>query len=208
MAAAVIAGIILGTSSLGCGNTEAQKAKHLEKGGEYLEQSRYREAALKINPMALPPYILLGIICERQGDIEKAKDIYEKALEIDPGFAPIGNNLAWLYLEHGGDVDEALSLAQTAREKLREYPGVVDTLGWAYYKKGLYRKAIPLFQEIVEKVPKHPVFHYHLGMAYHNMVDRPALAKKELEESLRLSPDFPGAQEVRETLKMLEVKEQ
>jgi len=54
-------------------------------------------------------------------------------------------------LEHGGNVDVALSLAQIARRRLPELPNVADTLGWAYYHKATYGLAIDLLEEAVKK---------------------------------------------------------
>ena len=72
--------------------------------------------------------MLAGTIHERRGDIAKAREFYEKALALDPRFAPAANNLAWLLSEHGGDKDRALALAQTAKELVPEAPHVSDTL--------------------------------------------------------------------------------
>ncbi|MDX1642732.1 MAG: tetratricopeptide repeat protein [Thermoanaerobaculia bacterium] len=43
-----------------------------------------------------------------------AETCYRRALELDPASADAANNLAWLLLETGGDVDEAVDLARRA----------------------------------------------------------------------------------------------
>jgi len=53
-------------------------------------------------------------------------------------------------LQSGGNVDVALSLAQTARRGMPDSPNAADTLGWVYYQKGAYRSAIDLFQEALQ----------------------------------------------------------
>jgi tetratricopeptide (TPR) repeat protein len=118
---------------------------------------------------------------------------------VQPDFAQASNNLAYLMLEHGGNSDVALSLAQTARQKLPDNPSVADTLAWAYYKKGTYNLAINLLEEAVKKVPEDPSFHYHLGLAYQK-VDEKAKAKDQLERTLQLSPTFEHAADVRSAL--------
>ena len=80
--------------------------------------------------------------------------------------------MAYLILEHGGNYDEALTLAQTARRGLPEVPNATGTLAWAYYHKGVYRSAIDLLEEAVRKVPQNPIYHYHLGLAYGKADDR------------------------------------
>jgi tetratricopeptide (TPR) repeat protein len=146
--------------------------------------------------------MLIGLIYERQQQYEKAMASYKQALERNPKFAPAANNLAWLYAEHDGNIDVALSLAQTAREVLHEEPHIADTLGWIYYKKNVYLKALGLLKESAEKLPNDPVVHYHLGMAYFKSGEK-ELARKTLELSLTLSQDYTGAEEARQTLSML-----
>ncbi|MBI5745822.1 MAG: tetratricopeptide repeat protein, partial [Nitrospirae bacterium] len=135
-------------------------------------------------------------------DFEKAKIEYEVALKIDPKFAPAANNLAWNYSEHGGNLDVALSLAETAREKLPEDPSIADTLGWIYYKKGAYLRSISLLKEGAEKLESNPLVRYHLGMAYYKNGDKDQ-AKKELAASLKQNSNYPGADEAKRVLQEL-----
>jgi tetratricopeptide (TPR) repeat protein len=181
---------------------------YMDLGSVYAKSNSYDKAiqqyedVLKANPKLLPPYMLLGVIYEKQEKYDKAKENYEKALKIDPKFAPAANNLAWNYAERGGDIDIALSLAQSAKEQLPDDPSISDTLGWIYYKKNAYLKAIGLLKESAEKLQGNPVIHYHLGMAYFKNGQK-ELAKKELNQALTLSQDFPGSEEIKKTLKEL-----
>ena len=67
-----------------------------------------------------------------RGLLGRGKKLCEKAREVDPDSPLVANNLAYLYLEHGGDVNVALSLAQMVRQKMPNSPDAADTLGWAY----------------------------------------------------------------------------
>ena len=154
-------------------------------------------------PAHLIAYMSLGTIYQQKGDIKEAESYYREALGIRKDFAPAANNLAWLLAEHGGNIDVALSLAQTAKEKMPKDSSVMDTLGWIYYKKGLYRSAISELQESHEKIPENPVILYHLGMAYlkNNQMEE---AKAALEKALKLNEEFPGHKEARQALKDME----
>lgn len=162
---------------------------------------QYRES-VRVNPRALSSYMVIGMLTEKKGDIKGAIDAYKKALDIDPKFAPAANNLAWLYSEKGGNIDVALTLAETAKEQLPNEPAISDTLGWIYYKKQAYLKAISLLKESAARLPDEPTIRYHLGMAYHKKGDT-ALARQELRKALSLKNDFEGADEARETLAAL-----
>jgi len=134
-----------------------------------------------------------------QNKPQQAMAYYEKALTLNPRFAPAANNLAWNYAEHGENIDRALSLAQTAREQLPHDPSIADTLGWIYYKKDRYRQALPLFKESAEKLTDNPMVYYHLGMVYYKIGDT-NLAKGALQRALQLRRDFPGAEEAQQVL--------
>jgi tetratricopeptide (TPR) repeat protein len=97
----------------------------------------------------------------------------------------VANNLAWLYVNDGGNLDVALSLAQKAKQQLPDSPATSDTLAWVLYKKGLYAPAIPILQECIAKVPTSATYSYHLGMAL-LASGRKQEAKTQLEAALRL----------------------
>lgn len=80
---------------------------------------------------------MLGIIHDglKEHEQAQAQAHYEAVLKLNPRFAPAANNLAWILVEHGGNLDVALSHAQMAREQQPNDSYIADTLGWIYYKK-------------------------------------------------------------------------
>src|SRR3989475_5100669 len=108
------------------------------------------QRSLKNNPREIRFYILIGELYESKQDWEKAKQMYQKALEIQPDNPLASNNLAYVMLQQGGNVDVALSMAQTARRGMPDSSNAADTLGWAYFQKGAYNIAIDLFQEALK----------------------------------------------------------
>jgi tetratricopeptide (TPR) repeat protein len=132
-----------------------------------------------------------------------AQDLYQKALQVQPDHPLAANNLAYLMLEHGGNVDVALSLAQGARRQRQDLPEAADTLAWAYYRKGVYASAITLLEEAVKNVPRNPTYHYHLGLAYQKSGDA-VRAKTHLNRALQIQHDFPNAEEARKALAQLQ----
>ena len=146
--------------------------------------------------------MILGMIHERNKEIDKAKAKYEEVLKLNPKFGPAANNLAYILGEEGANLDQALSYAQTAREQQPNDPSVADTLGWIYYKKNAYLKASSLLKEAVEKSPNNPIIHYHYALAQQKNGDL-AGAKKSLQASLKLSETFPGAEDAKKILNEL-----
>jgi uncharacterized protein HemY len=92
-----------------------------------------------------------------------------------------------------------LKLAQSAKSQLPEEPSVMDTLGWVYYKKGLYDSAIGEFKASLSKAGENPTVAYHLGLAYHKKGEAEK-ARAELQRALELSGSFEGAEQARKLL--------
>ena len=79
-----------------------------------------------------------------------------------------------------------------------------DTLGWVYYKKGIYDSSVDMFQEALKlgkknNRPEGAAFHYHLGLAYQK-TGKAALARREWEQALKVDPKFQDAGEVKQLL--------
>ena len=146
--------------------------------------------------------MMLGTIYDMQKRFDLSEKHYRKALNINSDFTPAANNLAFLLAEQRKNLDEALNLAQKAKEKLNDDPSVMDTLGWIYYKKGLYDSAMSEFKDSLEKIPENASVHYHLGLTYYKKGEK-ELAKTELEKALSLDDKFNGAEEARKILSNL-----
>jgi len=142
---------------------------------------------------------MIAIIYDSQKKFDLSEKHYRAALQINPQFAPAANNLAYILAESNRDLNEALILAQTAKEKMPEDPNVMDTLGWVYYKKGLYDLAIGKFKDSLAKTPENAPVVFHLGMAY-NKKGEGDKARAELERALQLDVNFTGAEEARKVL--------
>ena len=163
------------------------------------------QAYIQKNPTDVRFYILTGELFEAKSDWTRASEAYRKSLEFQPDNPLASNNLAYVMLQQGGNVDMALSLAQTARRGLPDSPNVADTLGWAYYQKGAYSSAIEMFKEALklnQDNPEDPTFRYHLGLAYQK-TDQKALARQQFERALKVNPRFGNAEDVRKLLTQL-----
>ena len=151
------------------------------------------QQSIKDHPREIAFYILAGEMYESQSSWDQAKGMYQKALEIQPDNPLASNNLAYVMLQQGGNVDVAMAMAQTARRGMPDSSNAADTLGWAYFQKGVYRSAIDLFQESLRLSEKRgaaddPTVHYHLGLAYQK-ANQPAQARQQLERALKINPN-------------------
>jgi tetratricopeptide (TPR) repeat protein len=111
---------------------------------------------------------------------------YRAVLDLDHSNPVAMNNLAYKLVAE--DPDQALKLAQQAAEMAPDSPSVQDTLGWIYYRKGLYSMAVPFLKTAVEK-ESNPRRQFHLGMTYLKAGDR-AQGQKILREALQKDPNL------------------
>src|SRR6266542_321635 len=101
----------------------------------YLASNRYQQALEKLqgivskNPKDVPALMQIGMIQSALKNYAAAAESYEKLLAINPEFGPGLNNLAFLYSEQPGRIDDAYKMARRAKDLLPNDPYTADTLG-------------------------------------------------------------------------------
>jgi|HubBroStandDraft_5_1064220.scaffolds.fasta_scaffold02676_3 tetratricopeptide (TPR) repeat protein len=161
------------------------------------------QAVTQQRPEILSGYVVLGGIYEQTGAVDQARATYEQAVQRDPNFAPALNNLAWIYCEHGGDLDLALSMAQRAKQNRPGDPQISDTLAWIEYRKGLYGEAAGLLRDSLRQIPDSSLFQYHLGMVLLK-TGKESEAKPILARALTSNLSPADAAQARTALQQLE----
>jgi tetratricopeptide (TPR) repeat protein len=157
------------------------------------------ERAIRENPKDIRPYLALGAFEEQRDNWQHAEQLYEEVLQIQADQPIASNNLSSLLLEHGGDPNHALALAQTARRGLPNSAETADTLARAFYKLGVYESAIPMLQEAIKQAPQNATYQYHLGLVYQK-THKPLLAKASFQRALQINPKLKQADEIRRAL--------
>jgi tetratricopeptide (TPR) repeat protein len=111
-------------------------------------------------------YFYQANIMEMTGKRSEAVKLHKKTLEITPEYVPSLNNLAFLYAEGMGNIEDAFGMAQKAKELAPANGSVTDTLGWVLYKKSEFDESIKYLSEAIRYLPEEPSIRYHLGLAY------------------------------------------
>jgi tetratricopeptide (TPR) repeat protein len=166
------------------------------------DAQRQYEALVEKNPRSVAAHTMLGMVMEARQNTDGAEAQYRKTLAVDPTAAVAANNLAWILVASNRNLDEAQQLAQTALKALPDESHVNDTLGWIYYRKGMFAQAVRHLEFSVRKDPTDPSGHYHLGMAYLQSGE-PEKGQQALEKALSMSSTFPGAEDARKALARL-----
>jgi len=157
------------------------------------------EAARTKFPEYLPTYLLLAQVYEYVGNVDRARQTYQDALKVDPNSYQSMSNLALLDADHGGSLSDALEFAQRAKAEEPDDAGVNDTLGWVYYKQGLYRTAVQILEPVVARNPQVAKFQFHLGMAY-LAAGQPTQAHTSLQTALQSGLSGEDARSAQEAL--------
>jgi tetratricopeptide (TPR) repeat protein len=173
-----------------------------ETKGDYASAVPVFEKAAQTDAKSEMASLKLAGALGEAGRTNEAKASYRRALALQPDDPRAMNSLAFLMLETGESVDDAMKLAQRGlrfADDPRMKNSLEDTLGWAYLKKRMYDAALQTFQSIVKADPSNATFHYHLGTALYEKGDK-RQARIELESALAAKP-VPGDEpKIRELL--------
>ena len=80
------------------------------------------------------------------GDSKSAYKAYDKALKIDPSYAPVLNNYAYYLSEEGKQLKKALSMSRKTVEAEPDNATYLDTYGWILHLLGKDKEAKPHFK--------------------------------------------------------------
>jgi tetratricopeptide (TPR) repeat protein len=134
------------------------------RNGKLQQATPMLDSAMAVEKTA-PGYQLQGILFQMAGNTKSARQSYEQALAINPGYAPAANNLAWLLSEKLGDNRGAFTAALAAYRAAPDDPHIQDTFGWILHRVGDDKSAVNMLKSSAEKLPGTPGVQYHLAMA-------------------------------------------
>ncbi|HKE28443.1 MAG TPA: tetratricopeptide repeat protein [Bryobacteraceae bacterium] len=186
-------------------NAKQRGDVYLRLGETYRRRGDFNNAvnSLKQARDVLPDNVVvlstLALVLDSTGRWEEAKKVYDASLKIKTDDPVVLNNDAFIMAEHGGDLDQALTMAVKAKQLLPNLSEVSDTLGWIYLKKQMSQQAIDIFKDLVQKDPQASTYRYHLGMALYQRGDSPHAAE-ELQAALKYNPSPNEKQKIQELL--------
>ncbi len=94
----------------------------------------------------------LGLAWYESGDYAKAIELYKRAIELNPVYAPAFNNLGVAYAKQGR-FDQALRCYKKATEIDPDYATAFNNIGVAFFKLNDWQKATEYFEKAVDADP-------------------------------------------------------
>jgi tetratricopeptide (TPR) repeat protein len=135
----------------------------------------------------LSVHMQLVALEEQAEDYPAAIQHCRRVLKLDPDNFKAMNDLAFLLTDDSNQLDDALKLAQRAKEIAPNNPDAADTLGWVLYRKGLYAAAVTQFEHVASGGG--PVQKCHLALAYFKL-GKQREGQRALDTALKLDPNL------------------
>lgn len=115
------------------------------------------------DPDSLQARFSLAAALERTGRFQEATEMFRNLLRESPDFHLALNYLGYMWAERGQNLDEAQSLVERALELDPGNGAYVDSLGWIFYQKGEYEKALSQLRRAADLLPRDGTVQEHLG---------------------------------------------
>lgn len=163
----------------------------------------YDEALARLRTEGMPArwslYYSRGIALERSGQWKRAEADLLHALKMKPDQPFVLNYLGYTWIDRGEHLQRALKMIEKAVSLRPDDGYIVDSLGWAHYRLGQYKRAVRYLQKAIELVPEDPTINDHLGDAFWQ-VGREIEARYQWRQALQFGPEKKEIQPLEEKL--------
>ena len=159
------------------------------------------EASLKQRPNDPVGLAQLGEAYEKQGEVSKAAEAYERALKANPNMLTAAVKLAQLNAGPLKSPDKALQYAKKARELAPDDPHVTATVGSIAFQLSNYTWAYSLLQEGGRQLPNDPAVLHDLGWAAYSL-GKVAAARQTMQSVLSSGPSSTQSEDAKTFLSM------
>lgn len=145
---------------------------------------------------------LKGVYQEKAGDRDGCIQSMREVIVKDPSNSSAFNFLGYLFVEKGENLDEAETLIKRALELKPDDGFYLDSLGWLYYQRAEYQKALEVLEKAHQIEPKEGVILEHLADVKKQLGDLKA-AREDYKRALGATLDDKDRQRVEKKLKEL-----
>lgn len=185
-------------------------AQALDSAGRLDEAIGLYETSIQLDNRNIAAYNNLGVVYARKQRYDKAKEIWERGLAVDPNSQEIRRNLEKLagmpapspadaYVENinklasEGKYNLAIGEARKAIEVDGKNPGLHNNLGVLYSLVGDDESAVAEFKKVLELDPKEGGAYKNIAIIFSKYPEKYREAVEYFEKYLKLCPPEEGA---------------
>jgi len=176
---------------------------HFERGRTLGEQGKYRKAnrvyrrVLLMDPRSKLAYYNNGYVLDMLGKTDESIEMYQKVIDLDPRYVDGYYNLA-IVLTTEGKYEEAEEFYKKVLElKPSDAPQVSNCMGYSYFLRGSFSKAITEFQKALTLDENYSIVSLNMSLVLYCEDDFEG-ALKSYEEGIKT---LENKEDVMETLK-------
>jgi Flp pilus assembly protein TadD len=111
-------------------------------------------------------YYMRGVALEQSGQWPAAEKDLKTALGMKPDSPEVLNYLGYSWVNRGTHIQEGMTMIEKALDAQPDEGAYVDSLGWAYYRLGDYKKAVENLERAATLDAGDAEINDHLGDAY------------------------------------------
>jgi tetratricopeptide (TPR) repeat protein len=177
--------------------SDTKQADQSEAEAEHRAEAFLKAGAPKTTkgkPDTFERIMRLNQVAEYYSDVKNEPSrsiaLLEEALRLDENAITL-NSLGYTLADKGSttkDFDRAVTLTKKAVESSQENPIVLDSYGWALFKKNDLAGARRVLREAVDNAPTISEIRYHLGVVYAQL-GLTTDAAREFDRALVLDPE-------------------
>jgi tetratricopeptide (TPR) repeat protein len=127
-----------------------------------------------------------AMLADRAGKHDLFEQMMRKLIELEPGNAQAHNALGYSLLERNERIPEAMKLVEKAHQLAPDDAGIIDSMGFGYYRLGDFPKSLEFLRRAYAINPD-PEIAAHLGEVLWTQGEK-ELAKKTWDDALKLNP--------------------
>lgn len=161
---------------------------------QLLQEAKQVDAAFQVLQQGLEklpnhPDLLYeaAMLADMLGKYDMFEQMMRKVIEINPDQAQAYNALGYSLLDRNERVPEAMQLVEKANQLAPDDAGIIDSVGWGYYREGNLAKSLEYLKRAYGADPD-PEIAAHLGEVLWVQGDKEQ-AKKIWNDALKRHPD-------------------
>lgn len=177
-------------------------ARLYERQGRHGDAISLLSRALQKRPRDEALLYALAAAYEKSGEVQKSLEKMRAVLDVNPENANALNFIGYTLADRGLDNHEAERLITRALELRPDQGAFLDSLGWVYFRRGDYRRAVEWLERASAASPGEPTIDEHLGDAYARLARQPEAveAYRRALDALRENPELADTRAQRQAL--------